>query len=137
MKYVFLIEISWFFSFHLTLRAAVVVIIQLQVFTSIFAFECIVKLMAGSKDFFQCGWNIFDLIVVSLSIVDIGFEQFNGLNVLRVLRLVNYYFQTIFLPSVLIGSVLLLIMLFFTSHFFLNSLFFSYFYRLLLSSCEC
>lgn len=59
-------------------------------FTSIFAFECIVKLMALSKDFFGCGWNIFDLIVVSASICDIFLELLEGLSVLRGLRLVNY-----------------------------------------------
>lgn len=60
-----------------------------QVFTSIFAFECIIKLMALSKDFFLCGWNIFDLIIVSASVVDIIFELLDGLSVLRGLRLVN------------------------------------------------
>lgn len=59
-----------------------------QVFTSIFTFECIVKLMALSKDFFLCGWNIFDLIIVSASLVDIIFELVDGLSVLRGLRLV-------------------------------------------------
>lgn len=62
--------------------------IQTQVFTSIFTFECIVKLMALSKDFFLCGWNIFDLIIVSASLVDIIFELVDGLSVLRGLRLV-------------------------------------------------
>lgn len=60
-----------------------------QVFTSIFAFECIIKLMALSKDFFLCGWNIFDLIIVSASLVDIIFELVDGLSVLRGLRLVR------------------------------------------------
>lgn len=59
-----------------------------KVFTSIFTFECIVKLMALSKDFFLCGWNIFDLIIVSASLVDIIFELVDGLSVLRGLRLV-------------------------------------------------
>lgn len=62
--------------------------IQTQVFTSIFTFECIVKLMALSKDFFLCGWNIFDMIIVSASLVDIIFELVDGLSVLRGLRLV-------------------------------------------------
>ncbi|XP_031618644.1 sodium channel protein 60E isoform X2 [Contarinia nasturtii] len=60
-----------------------------KVFTSIFAFECIVKLMALSKDFFGCGWNIFDLIVVSASICDIFLELLEGLSVLRGLRLLR------------------------------------------------
>lgn len=61
----------------------------LKVFTSIFTFECIVKLMALSKDFFLCGWNIFDLIIVSASLLDIIFELVDGLSVLRGLRLVR------------------------------------------------
>lgn len=63
--------------------------IILQVFTSIFTFECIIKLMALSKDFFLCGWNIFDLIIVSASLVDIIFELVDGLSVLRGLRLLR------------------------------------------------
>lgn len=65
-----------------------------QVFTSIFAFECIIKLMALSKDFFLCGWNIFDLIIVSASLVDIIFELVDGLSVLRGLRLVSRIFSS-------------------------------------------
>jgi len=66
-----------------------------QVFTSIFTFECIVKLMALSKDFFLCGWNIFDLLIVTASLLDIIFELVDGLSVLRGLRLVtrNRYFK--------------------------------------------
>lgn len=45
--------------------------------------------MALSKDFFLCGWNIFDLIIVSASLVDIIFELVDGLSVLRGLRLVK------------------------------------------------
>ncbi|KAJ6635625.1 Sodium channel protein 60E [Pseudolycoriella hygida] len=60
-----------------------------KVFTSIFTFECIIKLMALSKDFFLCGWNIFDLIIVSASLVDIIFELVDGLSVLRGLRLLR------------------------------------------------
>lgn len=45
--------------------------------------------MALSKDFFLCGWNIFDLIIVSASLVDIIFELVDGLSVLRGLRLVS------------------------------------------------
>lgn len=58
-------------------------------FTSIFTFECILKLMALSKDYFLCGWNIFDLIIVSASLLDIIFELVDGLSVLRGLRLVS------------------------------------------------
>lgn len=58
-------------------------------FTSIFTFECVLKLMALSKDYFLCGWNSFDLIIVSASLLDIIFELVDGLSVLRGLRLVR------------------------------------------------
>lgn len=61
-----------------------------KVFTSIFTFECVLKLMALSKQFFACGWNIFDLIIVSASLIDIIFELVDGLSVLRGLRLVKF-----------------------------------------------
>ncbi|XP_034476823.1 sodium channel protein 60E-like [Drosophila innubila] len=60
-----------------------------KVFTSIFTFECIVKLMALSKEFFHCGWNIFDLLIVTASLLDIIFELVDGLSVLRGLRLLR------------------------------------------------
>jgi phage-related holin len=63
--------------------------LSFQVFTSIFTFECCLKLMALSKEFFYCGWNIFDLIIVSASVLDLIFELVDGLSVLRGLRLVS------------------------------------------------
>lgn len=63
-----------------------------KVFTSIFTFECCLKLMALSKEFFSCGWNIFDLIIVSASLLDLIFELVDGLSVLRGLRLVRFLF---------------------------------------------
>lgn len=60
-----------------------------KVFTSVFTFECIMKVMALSKEFFHCGWNIFDLIIVSASLLDLIFELVDGLSVLRGLRLVS------------------------------------------------
>lgn len=60
-----------------------------RVFTSIFTFECFLKLMALSKDFFNNGWNNFDLIIVSASLIDLIFELVDGLSVLRGLRLLR------------------------------------------------
>lgn len=60
-----------------------------QVFTSIFTLECFLKLLALSKEFFGCGWNIFDLIIVSASLLDLSIEILDGLTVLRGLRLVS------------------------------------------------
>ena len=47
------------------------------------------KVFALSKEFFQCGWNIFDLCIVTASIMDLIFELVDGLSVLRGLRLVR------------------------------------------------
>lgn len=46
------------------------------------------KFIALSRDYFRCGWNNFDLIIVSAGLLDILFEFTNGLTVLRGFRLV-------------------------------------------------
>ncbi|XP_014238503.2 sodium channel protein 60E isoform X1 [Trichogramma pretiosum] len=60
-----------------------------KVFTSVFTFECCLKLLALSKDFFNNGWNNFDLIIVSASLIDLAFELVDGLSVIRGLRLLR------------------------------------------------
>lgn len=48
------------------------------------------KLVAMSpKYYFQEGWNIFDFIIVALSLIELGLEGVQGLSVLRSFRLVN------------------------------------------------
>ena len=62
----------------------------LKFFTATFAIEAVVKLMAMSpKFYFQEGWNIFDFIIVTLSIVELGLSNVSGLSVLRSFRLVK------------------------------------------------
>lgn len=73
-------------------------------FTSIFTLECILKVMAMSKDFFACGWNIFDLIIVSASLLDLIFELVDGLSVLRGLRLVSMFLNTILSTTQRLGK---------------------------------
>jgi len=46
------------------------------------------------KFYFQEGWNIFDFIIVALSLLELGLEGVQGLSVLRSFRLVsklNFY----------------------------------------------
>jgi hypothetical protein len=62
----------------------------------VFTVECIFKLLALSKEFFQCGWNIFDLCIVTASILDLIFELVDGLSVLRGLRLVKFIIQIVY-----------------------------------------
>ena len=48
------------------------------------------KLVAMSpKYYFQEGWNIFDFIIVALSLVELGLAGVKGLSVLRSFRLVR------------------------------------------------
>ena len=44
--------------------------------------------MALSKEYFSSGWNIFDLIIVIASLIDLSVESVNGISVLRGMRLV-------------------------------------------------
>ena len=48
------------------------------------------KMMAMSpKYYFKEGWNIFDFIIVSLSLLELGLDNISGLSVLRSFRLVS------------------------------------------------
>lgn len=40
--------------------------------------------------YFQTGWNIFDSIIVCLSLMELGLSDVEGLSVLRSFRLVNH-----------------------------------------------
>ena len=60
-----------------------------QVFTTFFLFEAILKLAALSKEYFANGWNIFDLVIVVASLLDLGLESVDGISVMRGMRLVS------------------------------------------------
>ena len=61
-------------------------------FTAAFAVEAVMKLMAMSpKFYFKEGWNIFDFIIVSLSLLELGLDNVSGLSVLRSFRLVSVF----------------------------------------------
>ena len=47
------------------------------------------KLAALSKEYFANGWNIFDLIIVIASLLDLGLESVDGISVMRGMRLVS------------------------------------------------
>uniref|UniRef100_A0A8C4YQ97 Sodium channel protein n=1 Tax=Gopherus evgoodei TaxID=1825980 RepID=A0A8C4YQ97_9SAUR len=62
------------------------------VFTGIFAAEMFLKIIA--KDpyyYFQEGWNIFDSFIVTLSLVELGLANVEGLSVLRSFRLLRVF----------------------------------------------
>uniref|UniRef100_A0A4W3HN90 Sodium channel protein type 4 subunit alpha B-like n=1 Tax=Callorhinchus milii TaxID=7868 RepID=A0A4W3HN90_CALMI len=62
------------------------------VFTGIFTAEMIFKIIALDPYFyFQQGWNIFDSIIVSLSLMELGLANVDGLSVLRSFRLLRVF----------------------------------------------
>ncbi|XP_076069518.1 sodium voltage-gated channel paralytic isoform X2 [Oratosquilla oratoria] len=61
-------------------------------FTATFSIECFMKLMAMSpKYYFMEGWNIFDFIIVALSLLELSLENVSGLSVLRSFRLLRVF----------------------------------------------
>ncbi|XP_043470788.1 sodium channel protein para isoform X7 [Leptopilina heterotoma] len=61
-------------------------------FTATFGIEATMKLIAMSpKFYFQEGWNIFDFIIVALSLLELGLEGVQGLSVLRSFRLLRVF----------------------------------------------
>lgn len=62
-----------------------------QVFSGIFTAEMVLKIIAlDPYYYFQTGWNIFDSIIVCLSLMELGLSDVEGLSVLRSFRLVNH-----------------------------------------------
>ncbi|KAM9486353.1 sodium channel, voltage-gated, type I-like, alpha [Clarias gariepinus] len=62
------------------------------VFTAIFTAEMIFKIIAMDPyKYFQESWNIFDSVIVTLSIVELGLENVPGMSVLRSFRLLRVF----------------------------------------------
>ncbi|XP_072105678.1 sodium channel protein type 8 subunit alpha-like [Mobula birostris] len=62
------------------------------VFTAIFTAEMVMKLIAMDPYYyFQEGWNIFDGFIVSLSLMELGLANVEGLSVLRSFRLLRVF----------------------------------------------
>ncbi|XP_015914101.1 sodium channel protein 1 brain [Parasteatoda tepidariorum] len=59
------------------------------VFTVIFCLEACVKMLALGREYFLSNWNLFDFIVVMVSLADLSFETVGGLSVLRTFRLLR------------------------------------------------
>ena len=55
----------------------------------VFIFELFLRLLAGGFRFFKCGWNIFDFVVIAISVSAV-FTAFSALRTLRVLRLMRF-----------------------------------------------
>ena len=64
--------------------------LDLQVFTGIFTAEAALKILAlGLYKYLQDKWNCFDVIIVILSLVELGLANVKGLTILRSFRLVS------------------------------------------------
>lgn len=60
------------------------------VFTGIFTTEAILKIIAMAPvKYLKDSWNVFDLFIVTLSLVELGLANIKGLSVLRSFRLVS------------------------------------------------
>ncbi|XP_078519331.1 sodium channel protein type 5 subunit alpha-like isoform X2 [Lissotriton helveticus] len=63
-----------------------------QVFTGIFTAEMVLKIIAlDPYYYFQQGWNIFDSIIVILSLMELGLASMGNLSVLRSFRLLRVF----------------------------------------------
>ncbi|MEJ1278199.1 hypothetical protein NN561_009118 [Cricetulus griseus] len=63
-----------------------------SIFTGIFAAEMVLKLIAMDPyEYFQVGWNIFDSLIVTLSLVELFLADVEGLSVLRSFRLLRVF----------------------------------------------
>ncbi|KAG9271502.1 sodium channel protein type 2 subunit alpha-like [Astyanax mexicanus] len=62
------------------------------VFTGIFTAEMVFKIIAlDPYYYFQEGWNIFDSVIVSLSLMELGLANISGMSVLRSFRLLRVF----------------------------------------------
>uniref|UniRef100_H2ZUL4 Uncharacterized protein n=1 Tax=Latimeria chalumnae TaxID=7897 RepID=H2ZUL4_LATCH len=63
-----------------------------QVFSAIFTAEMVFKIIAlHPYYYFQQGWNIFDSVIVSLSLLELCLVDVEGLSVLRLFRLLRVF----------------------------------------------
>ncbi|CAF4190509.1 unnamed protein product, partial [Rotaria sp. Silwood2] len=62
------------------------------IFTSIFTAESILKIIAMTPGkFLRNGWNVFDLIIVTVSLIELALANMKGLSVLRSFRLLRIF----------------------------------------------
>lgn len=62
----------------------------MKVFTCIFTAEMVLKIIAlDPYYYFQTGWNIFDGVIVTLSLMELFLANVVGMSVLRSFRLVR------------------------------------------------
>ncbi|XP_074926251.1 sodium channel protein type 2 subunit alpha-like isoform X2 [Chelonoidis abingdonii] len=78
--------------YPMTVQFSSVLSVGNLVFTGIFTAEMVLKIIAMDPYYyFQEGWNIFDGIIVSLSLMELGLANVEGLSVLRSFRLLRVF----------------------------------------------
>ncbi|KAH3837491.1 hypothetical protein DPMN_110882 [Dreissena polymorpha] len=60
-------------------------------FSAVFILEAVLKLSALTKHYFKNKWNIFDLVIVAISILDMSVTSVDGLSVIRICRLLRVF----------------------------------------------
>ena len=72
-------------------RAGGLILLLDKVCLAIFVIELLLKLFAFRLRFFRDGWNLFDFVIVGISLVPAaqGFTALRALRILRVLRLIS------------------------------------------------
>tara|TARA_R110000850_G_scaffold37503_10_gene98821 strand:+ start:5326 stop:6114 length:789 start_codon:yes stop_codon:yes gene_type:complete len=72
-------------------RAGGVILLLDKLCLAVFVVELLAKLIAYRTRFFRDGWNIFDFIIVGISLVPVaqGFSALRALRILRVLRVIS------------------------------------------------
>uniref|UniRef100_A0A8C5LLB6 Sodium channel protein n=1 Tax=Jaculus jaculus TaxID=51337 RepID=A0A8C5LLB6_JACJA len=84
------------------------------IFTGIFAAEMVLKLIAMDPyEYFQVGWNIFDSLIVTLSLVELFLSDVEGLSVLRSFRLVNIILLHHYIERIVLFGLCIIIPLYF------------------------
>ena len=59
-------------------------------FTAIFTAEAVLKIVAlNPVNYLKDKWNCFDIVIVILSLVELGLQSIKGLSILRSFRLVS------------------------------------------------
>ncbi|UJR10951.1 hypothetical protein I4U23_015136 [Adineta vaga] len=62
------------------------------IFTSIFTVESVFKIIALTPaKFYKNGWNVFDFLIVTVSLIELGLANVKGLSVLRSFRLLRVF----------------------------------------------
>lgn len=65
---------------------------SVQVFTCIFTVEAVLKILAlGLYKYLEDRWSCFDIVIVILSLVELGLSGVKGLTILRSFRLVRVF----------------------------------------------